>query len=54
MTILKHFLIFNLFLAALNIIGHNEDSSSEEFFTSLHNNKTNQTMHSRINPIVPR
>ncbi|KAE9544023.1 hypothetical protein AGLY_001712 [Aphis glycines] len=38
---------------ALNNIGHNEDSSSEEFFTSLHNNKTNQTMHSRINPIVP-
>lgn len=40
---------FNIFPDALNIIGHNEDSSSEEFFTSLRN-KTNQSSQSRLNP----
>lgn len=40
-------ILFTCFvIAALNVIGHNEDSSSEEFFTSLHN-KSNQN---RINP----
>lgn len=43
------FCIFKNILAALNVMGY-EDSSSEEFFTSLHN-KTNPNLQSRTNTI---